>query len=181
MEMKLLLVAAAFFAAGTDALAADGSSRSFYIAPGGLTAHGTSSLTAGVAWPLSWGHSWQGVSFGAQFEGMASILRAPQASGGRKNFVQLAVLPVLRARPGAASAFFAEAGIGVSFTDDIYTSRRKTFSTRFNFYDMLGVGMNFGAQREHEVGVRFVHLSNAGIKHPNPGENFVLLRYAHGF
>jgi hypothetical protein len=180
MHKKSLLLAAAMVV-GTSAFGADGASRSFFIAPGGLMAHGTDSLTAGVGWPLAWRYSAQGVDFSAQMEGFASLWRAPQKVGGNKTFVQAGVLPVLRLRPGQASPVFAEAGIGLSFTDDVYTSRRKTFSTRFNFYDMLGVGMNFGAQRQHELGVRFVHISNAGIKKPNPGENFVLLRYAHSF
>ena len=33
----------------------------------------------------------------------------------------------------------------------------------------------------HELALRLQHFSNAGIKHPNPGENFVQLRYAQGF
>ncbi|MEJ6021336.1 acyloxyacyl hydrolase [Ramlibacter sp. PS4R-6] len=178
MHIRSLLLAAATVCTTASAAAAD---RSFFIAPGGFTAHGTSSLTAGVAWPLDWRYAMGGVELGAQVEGFASLWRAPQTAGGNKTFVQLGLLPVLRARPGAASPFFAEMGIGLSYTDDVYVSRRKTFSTRFNFYDMLGVGVGFGAQREHEVGVRFVHISNAGIKRPNPGENFVLLRYAHSF
>jgi hypothetical protein len=31
------------------------------------------------------------------------------------------------------------------------------------------------------VGLRLSHVSNAGIKEPNPGENFLQLRYARSF
>ena len=180
MHIKSLLLSVAATAFAVSALAEDAGSRSFYIAPGGFTSHGTSSLAAGVAWPLSWRYAAGGIGLSAQVEGVLSLWRAPQVTGERKNFVQVALLPVLRLHPGS-SPFFAELGVGPSFTNDVYTSRRKTFSTRFNFYDMVGAGVALGANREHEIGVRLVHVSNAGIKHPNPGENFLLLRYAHSF
>jgi hypothetical protein len=43
----------------------------------------------------------------------------------------------------------------------------------------MAVGRMFGAERQHELVLRLEHFSNAGIDHPNPGENFVQLRYAH--
>ena len=159
--------------------AADGST-SFFIAPGGLTSHGTTSVTAGVAWAPFWKSG--GGAWTAHGEGFVSYWNAPQALGGHKNFWQVGLVPLLRYRFGnGASPLFAEAAIGVTFMDDVYTSRRKTFSTRFQFQDTLGVGMSLGAQRQHEIGLRYSHFSNAGIKKPNPGENFVQLRYAHGF
>jgi lipid A 3-O-deacylase len=66
--------------------------------------------------------------------------------------------------------------------DRNYETPRKRFSTRWNFYDMVGVGHTYGGPQErHEVGLRLVHTSNAGIKNPNPGENFLQLRYAYRF
>jgi hypothetical protein len=89
---------------------------------------------------------------------------------------------VLRYRFGrGGSDWFAEGGIGVSYFNGLYERDDKRFSTRFNFYDTLGVGRNFGARREHEVTLRVLHVSNGGIKKPNPGENFVQLRYGHSF
>jgi hypothetical protein len=66
-------------------------------------------------------------------------------------------------------------------TDKPYRTPAKEFGTRFNFVDTAGVGRSFGAQRKHELGLRLVHMSNAGIKEPNPGENFLQLRYAASF
>ena len=63
----------------------------------------------------------------------------------------------------------------------MYRTPEKRFSTAFNFHDMLGVGYSFGADRAEEVGVRFVHYSNAGIREPNPGINFLQLRYGRRF
>jgi hypothetical protein len=41
--------------------------------------------------------------------------------------------------------------------------------------------MNWGPRQEHELSLRLQHASNAGVKEPNPGVNFLLLRYAHAF
>jgi lipid A 3-O-deacylase len=80
-----------------------------------------------------------------------------------------------------ASPWFAEAGVDLSITSSLYETAGKRFSTRFNFGNHLGAGRNFGARREHEVVPRVEHFSNAGIKHPNPGENFFQVRYAYRF
>ena len=34
---------------------------------------------------------------------------------------------------------------------------------------------------EHEVVLRAAHYSNAGVRHPNPGENFLQLQYLRRF
>ena len=93
--------------------------------------------------------------------------------------VQLGLIPVLRWQAdGGASPWFAEAGIGATLTTVVYQTERKRFSTRFNFGDHLAVGRSFGPTRAHELSVRLEHFSNAGIKQPNPGENFFQLRYS---
>jgi lipid A 3-O-deacylase len=91
---------------------------------------------------------------------------------------QLGVTPVLRWYPGAETArWFVEAGVGANVLAPIYRSRNKRFSTEFNFGDHLAVGWHMGAGHQHEISLRVQHFSNAGIKHPNPGENFLQLRY----
>jgi lipid A 3-O-deacylase len=142
---------------------------------------GTTNFTVGVvAWPAWWRSS--SGAWTVSTELLASYWSAKQVTGDRKGFLQLAAVPVLRYRfDGGRSPWFAEAGIGVSFTNEKYVRDGKAFSTSFNFYDTVGAGMSFGAQRENELGVRILHISNAGIKKPNPGENFIQLRYARAF
>jgi lipid A 3-O-deacylase len=95
---------------------------------------------------------------------------------------QLGVTPVLRWFPGADTArWFVEAGIGANVLAPIYRSRDKRFSTAFNFGDHLAVGWYLGAEQRQEISLRVQHFSNAGIKHPNPGENFLQLRYVTRF
>ena len=92
--------------------------------------------------------------------------------------VQVGVIPVFRWRPhNGTSRWFAEAGIGATLTTVAYQTDRKRFSTRFNFGDHLALGRSLGPTGAHEVSLRLEHFSNAGIKQPNPGENFVQLRY----
>jgi hypothetical protein len=74
-----------------------------------------------------------------------------------------------------------EGGVGITFTTTLYETERKRFSTSFNFGDHIAVGRNFGERREHEISLRIEHFSNAGIKHPNPGENFLQIRYSYRF
>ena len=61
----------------------------------------------------------------------------------------------------------------------LYQSQGKQFSTQFNFGDHIGVGRVYGEHRQNELMLRVQHFSNAGIARPNPGENFVQLRFVH--
>lgn len=106
--------------------------------------------------------------------------RAPDGTAAteRQRWTQLALVPTLRLRfRGGESAWFMEGGIGLSVLDGHYVTRRKAFSTRFNFTDHQGIGFNFGAHRRHELMLLVRHVSNGGIRKPNPGEDFVQIRY----
>jgi lipid A 3-O-deacylase len=95
---------------------------------------------------------------------------------------QVGLTPVIRLQPaGAMSHWFAEIGVGANYIVPLYRTGHKRFSTEFNFGDHFGVGRQFGERRQHELMVRVQHFSNAGIDHPNPGENFVQLRYSRRF
>lgn len=95
---------------------------------------------------------------------------------------QLGITPVFRLHPGRAdSPWYVEGGIGANVLLPLYRREDKRFSTTFNFGDHLAVGRTFGDRGEHDVALRVQHFSNAGIKHPNPGENFLQLRYSRRF
>lgn len=153
----------------------------FFVQAG--TAKQTREFSAGLLW--DWQHQW--VVGPGRVTGYweASVSRwSYSVSDGRQSawLGQVGLIPVFRFRPdGGASPWFAEAGIGVTLTTRIYETHRKRFSTSFNFGDHIAVGRDFGARQEHSLALRLEHFSNAGIKHPNPGENFVQLRYAYRF
>ena len=108
--------------------------------------------------------------------------RTYAAPSGRRHFTQAGVVPMFRYRfDRGASPWFVEGGVGLSYLSASYSNRVKEFSTQWNFSDHLGVGRNFGIDRQHELGLYVKHVSNAGIKSPNPGETFVQLRYGYNF
>jgi lipid A 3-O-deacylase len=132
----------------------------------------------GLLWPWAWRGELGHGELTAVTEGYLSQWSA-RRNGGRASFSQLGLLPVLRLQSAdGSSPWFAEAGIGVTLMNRIYRTQTKTFSTRFNFVDVIGIGLGFGTQRHQELGLRLAHLSNGFIKKPNPGENFLQLRYA---
>jgi hypothetical protein len=143
----------------------------------------TDMLVAGATWDWSWRKSLAWGHATGYLE--ASLGRWSNDRGGTRSsawVTQVGVTPVLRFHPNAwAPGGFVEAGIGANMVTPIYRNRDKRFSTAFNFGDHVAVGWQFGAERKHEIALRLQHFSNAGIKHPNPGENFLQLRYARRF
>jgi lipid A 3-O-deacylase len=175
----LLIAVAALLSSG--ARAADLTPDGYFIAQGGVTVHGTYSATAGLSWPWAWKRT----SYSGEWTGMTEAFISHWSGrgvDGRETFTQIGLVPVVRYRfDHGKSAWFADAGIGVSLMDRVYVTKDKQFSTRFNFVDVIGVGRSFGTDRDQEISLRVSHVSNAGIKKPNPGENFVQLRYAAHF
>lgn len=143
----------------------------------------TQTLTGGVTWDLPFSWSFGSAELTSYLEASYSYWQVKsEGRAGLSHLSQLAVVPVIRYRPGAGlSPWFFEGGVGVSATSSIYRNREKSFSTSFNFGTHLGLGRSFGERRQHEVSLRVEHFSNAGIKHPNPGENFLQIRYARRF
>ena len=82
---------------------------------------------------------------------------------------ELAVTPVFRLEHGR---FYVEGAIGFHLVQT-HISAQRTFSTAFQFGDHLGAGMHFG---RYDLCMRVQHLSNGGLRDPNPGINFVLVR-----
>ena len=102
--------------------------------------------------------------------------------GGSAWVTQLGLTPILRLHPQSwGGRWFVEAGIGANVLLPVYSSGTKQFSTTFNFGDHLAIGWQFGENAEHEFALRIQHFSNAGIKKPNPGENFLQIRYSRRF
>lgn len=143
------------------------------------TAERTSQVSAGVIW--DWERRWRFA--GGEVTGYWDL----SASGwsyatpdGRKHawLGQVGAVPTFRYSPGSGhSPWFGEIGIGFSFMTTLYETEQKRFSTSFNFADHLAFGFRFGQAQRQELAFRLRHFSNAGIKQPNPGENFLEVRY----
>ena len=180
MDTQRFLIAASLAGLSLGACAADWRPGGAFVV-GGVAARQTYSVTAGLLWPWSWQREFGSTQLSGLTEAYVSYWNARGVTE-RQGFTQLGVVPVLRLRPdGGRSPWFFEGGIGGSVMNRTYRTQTKRFGTTFNFVDLIGVGRSFGADRRHELGLRITHFSNADIKQPNPGENFVQLRYAVRF
>lgn len=73
---------------------------------------------------------------------------------------------------------YIEAGIGVAAFENTEVEENN-LSSSFQFEDRIGAGVRFAGG--HEVGVRAIHYSNAGIKKPNDGIESYALHYRAAF
>jgi lipid A 3-O-deacylase len=100
---------------------------------------------------------------------------------GAGQLFEASVTPVLRlSLPWPAARPYAEFGLGAHVLSDDRIGDR-VLSTSYQFGSHLGVGLVMGARHAWELGVRFQHLSNAGLETPNPGMDFVIARVARRF
>jgi len=88
--------------------------------------------------------------------------------------------PIQQTNPGAVAPYL-EAAVGLHLLSHTSVSLERRFSTAFQFGNHLGLGLRFGSQRAFDLGYRFQHLSNAGIKRPNQGINFHQVRFQYHF
>ncbi|MDR6889620.1 MULTISPECIES: acyloxyacyl hydrolase [Variovorax] len=170
---------------GTEAHAFEDSARGFYF-EGGRAPHGdkgaTNSATVGVTLPWSLRQPVHEGALTSYWDLFVSQWHAPALDSGPRSYTQIGAIYTWRYRFGAGnSLWFAEAGVGGTVMDHLYKTPDRTFSTAFQFTEVLGVGRSFGENGKHELSLRVQHFSNAGIKKPNPGENFVRLRYTYHF
>ena len=167
----LVLAGAAAHAQGVDWTLIGGASDTARVRQVGVVAGWTRPAPRwqGDAWRLRLRH-----------EGVLAAWHVPQA----RDVVEVGYSPVLRMeRPlqGSANVFFVEGSIGVRLLSHTRMADDHHMSTAFQFADMLGAGMQFGQDGRSTLGVRLQHLSNLGIKKPNPGINFVQVYYAYRF
>lgn len=143
----------------------------------------TTAMALGFTWHFGTARAlWGGLvtTYGDVF---LSEWRARQVMDGKQvDYSQVGAIASARYRFDAGhSPWFIDAGIGVSTMDRTYQTPDHRFSTRFQFTPVLSAGRNFGSKGAHELSLRLQHFSNGGIREPNPGENFVRLRYLYRF
>ncbi|WP_148714275.1 acyloxyacyl hydrolase [Chitinolyticbacter meiyuanensis] len=99
---------------------------------------------------------------------------------GHSNWVP-AITPVLRytLADDWACQPYAEYGLGASLLSDLQVTEKRRFSTYFQFVNRLALGCRLDGR--HELALEAMHYSNAYIDTPNPGIEFVTLRYGYVF
>lgn len=184
MRIEVLAVLAAALAAiGPDPALAQAPAAALPLPSHGFAQFGrareTSAVSLGVIWDASL-HRFlsDSAALSSRFEVTVGRWRADSRVGGGHALVtQVGLTPVLRYAFGVEARWFVEAGIGVNVITPVYRTGSKQFSTAFNFGDHLGFGWRPTRDASWDVALRIQHFSNAGIDRPNPGENFVQLRF----
>lgn len=93
-------------------------------------------------------------------------------NNGNRTVYDVGVTPVFRFERASGSPYF-EAAIGFHAVSRLEFENNRETSTKFQFGDHLGVGILRG---RYDFGLRLQHLSNGGIRNPNPGINFLIFR-----
>lgn len=179
---RLLALATSLLAAAGPALAVDfrPDGASVELAAG---TRNTYMAGVGLVWDWDFERMRRKAELTAHTEVLVNRWRFEAVGGGHDELTQFVLLPSLRMRlDRGRSPWFIELGIGASWMDRSFETPHKTFSTRWNFYDVLGIGRTFnGGSETHEVALRWTHVSNCGIENPNPGQDFLQLRYVRRF
>jgi lipid A 3-O-deacylase len=146
----------------------------------GIGDQDTRAYVAGATWDWQWRRHYSALTASGYFEADIGRWTTDDHGVNRSAWAtQVGVTPVIRLQPVAlANRWFGEIGVGANYIVPLYRTNHKRFSTEFNFGDHVGVGRQFGERRQYELLLRMQHFSNAGIEHPNPGENFFQLRYS---
>jgi lipid A 3-O-deacylase len=76
---------------------------------------------------------------------------------------------------------YVEAAIGFHLLSRTSVSTQRAFGSSFQFGDHFGAGVRFGQRGVYDLSYRYQHLSNGGIKAPNQGINFHLIRLQYHF
>ncbi len=97
-------------------------------------------------------------------------------NNGHQTVYDLGVTPVFRVEGGPRSPYF-EAAIGFHAVSRLEFENNRETSTRFQFGDHVGIG--FWLDGRNDITLRLQHLSNGGIRNPNPGINFIQIRLQH--
>lgn len=99
------------------------------------------------------------------------------------NILDIGFTPVFRFQQTTRSTFspYLELGVGLHLLSATSVNDQRQFGSSFQFGDHVGAGARFGAKGQYDVGYRYQHFSNAGIKGPNQGINFHELRLQYHF
>ncbi len=158
--MRRILAALAAALTVTSAHAVDSISAEY-----GVGTRGVDEWRVGVQWlqEPSWlvGTNWR-LYWDATIGNWSSDTGALQDAG---------LTPTLRY--GHEHGLYVDGGIGYHVLSERRISSNIGFSTKFQFGDHLGVGYR---SSRYDVSMRLQHLSNAGIRNPNPGINFMQVR-----
>lgn len=146
------------------------------------TGNKTQFVRFGAQW--KWDKQWfqsNGTHLGGYWDATLSQWRGNRYQGtdATQNLTDIGITPVFRFEADDKKGWYAEAGIGAHYLSSIYDNNNRKFSTTFQFGDHIGVGCVLS--NGWDIGLKIQHFSNGGIKHPNPGANFAVLKAGYAF
>ena len=148
----------------------------------GVADHHAKKLDLGVAWDpgLTW---WQTGDWHFSLIGEFHVAWWHTNEGDvHQNIGEMGVTPMIRFIKGTGSLRpFVEVGAGIRVLTSPRIGSDFTLGTAFQFTETAGIGVQFGSRQQYLVGYRFQHISNGGIKEPNPGINFSQLYLQYNF
>jgi hypothetical protein len=171
-KLAAALAAAAALCLAQPVRAVD--SASFEIGSGDSTVM----ARVGVQW--KWKSRWLDTGdwhVGGYWDLQLGYWKGDSSAGGNTSLVDLGFTPTFRLQGNASAGPYLEAAIGFHYLSQKRIHANKRFGTNFNFGDHIGAGIRFGERGRYDLSVRAQHLSNAGLKEPNPGINFAQLRF----
>ena len=105
-------------------------------------------------------------------------------ASGSDSLGELSFTPVFRLQPksrqGLLQPYLEFALVGPRLLSTTSIGDRR-FSTALQFGSHLGLGARLGTDGRFEIGYRYQHISNGGIKNPNNGMEFHLLNLGYRY
>jgi hypothetical protein len=99
--------------------------------------------------------------------------------GQHQHLAVVGITPVLRYQRDDKLGWYAEGGIGANLFSELYNNSDNQLSTAFQFGDHVGIG--YVTANKWDLGLKFQHYSNASIKRPNSGANFLVVGARYQF
>lgn len=134
----------------------------------------TNTARVGAVWnfdhPWFTEGNWQVAGF---WEAMAGQWQGHSGYGNNQTVTDIGLTPVFRFEQKKSGAFspYLEGAIGFHLISPAFVNAQRRFGSSFQFGDHVGFGVRLGEHQQFDLGYRFQHLSNGGIKKPNQGIN----------
>lgn len=133
-------------------------------------------------WDKSWFNDgdWHVTGF---WEASAGQWRGKSSVGNNQTVTDIGITPVFRfeQQQPDGMAPYLEGAIGFHLISPAFIYANRKFGSSFQFGDHVGFGVRFGERQQFDLGYRYQHLSNAGIKKPNQGINFSQVHFDYRF
>lgn len=181
MHTKKILAAAAAILAMQAAVADDKLIDTAY----GEYASASKVQMARIGATSDWNKQWfqsNGTSLSGYWDASFGAWRGKMANnvpGAHQDLVDIGFTPVFRYGADNKKGFYVEGGIGVHLLSKLYNNNDDKLSTAFQFGDHIGVGYVFN--NNWEIAAKIQHFSNGGIKKPNSGVDYAVVKLAYRY